>query len=267
MLCGTPNNLRAHVSSKCLAAGKHVYCEKPLTHNIWEARTIARPKASGLATQMGNQGHSTAGMRETCEWIWSGAIGSVREVHAWVSGNRWNPTLTAQPVSAGKSNGSDSVVPAGLNWDLWQEPRQPRPFHKRLYFPVASHRLLGFWQFEHWRFRLSRSRCGLLGIDLKNPTWIDFASAGQTDGNIGPHGCIGYYDFPANAKHPAVKVTWYDGGLKPPKPEGWPTEQALPSRGVLFIGKAAHYFVVELVERQNWCRKAAWPISRNQSPP
>ncbi len=79
VLCGTPDHLHAYVSSKCLAAGKHVYCEKPLTHNIWEARTIAAAaKASGLATQMGNQGHSTAGMRETCEWIWGGAIGSVR---------------------------------------------------------------------------------------------------------------------------------------------------------------------------------------------
>ena len=89
-----------------------------------------------MATQMGNQGHSTEGIRQTCELIWSGALGPVREVHAWVGTKRWNPTLVGRP--------SESMpVPAGLNWDLWLGPREPRPFHTA-YFPVAWR---DFWAF------------------------------------------------------------------------------------------------------------------------
>ena len=84
VLIATPDHLHAYVSILAMKAGKHVYCEKPLTHDIWEARTVAKvAKETGVATQMGNQGRSTEGHRQTAEWIWDGAIGAVREVHAW----------------------------------------------------------------------------------------------------------------------------------------------------------------------------------------
>ncbi len=239
ILCGTPDHLHAYVSAKSLRAGKHVYCEKPLTHNIWEARTIAAiAKRTGLATQMGNQGHSADGMRETCEWIWSGAIGNVREVHAWVSGARWNPGLTSQPTTPGEQ--SDAAPPEGLNWDLWQGPREPRPFDAA-YFPVAWR---DFWDFGNSNigdFACHDLDAACWALDLKHPTLVDFSGAGVGPG-IGPHGCLGHYHFPANDKRPAVQVTWYDGGLKPDIPEGWPADQALPGRGVLFIGDAGVLF-------------------------
>src|SRR5437588_2243629 len=101
ILSATPDHLHAYVSTIAMRSGKHVYCEKPLTHNLWEARRAAQvAKETGVATQMGNQGHSTEGIRETCEWIWSGVIGPVREVHAWVNAKRWNPTLTGRPPKA-----------------------------------------------------------------------------------------------------------------------------------------------------------------------
>jgi len=84
VLVATPDHLHAYVSILAMKAGKHVYCEKPLTHDVWEARTVARvAKETGVATQMGNQGRSSEGHRQTAEWIWDGAIGAVREVHAW----------------------------------------------------------------------------------------------------------------------------------------------------------------------------------------
>lgn len=98
VLCATPDHLHATISVAAMKAGKHVYCEKPLTHNVWEAREVARiAKETGVATQMGNIGHSEEGMRQTCEWIQAGAIGPVREVHAWVSATRWNKDLTGLP--------------------------------------------------------------------------------------------------------------------------------------------------------------------------
>ena len=80
ILCATPDHLHAYVSVTAMRAGKHVYCEKPLTHNIWEARHVAKvARETGVATQMGNSGHSNEGIRQTCEWIWGGAIGPVKE--------------------------------------------------------------------------------------------------------------------------------------------------------------------------------------------
>ncbi len=229
VLCGTPDHLHAFVSTKCLQAGKHVYCEKPLTHNIWEARKVAElAKASGLATQMGNQGHSTDGMRATCEWIWSGAIGAVREVHAWVGGHRWNPKLVGKPET-------NANVPAGLNWDLWLGPRESRPFEPA-YFPVAWRDFWDFGSSNIGDFACHDLDAACWALDLRDPELVDFTPAGPCDSYIGPHGCIGYYQFPANDRRPGVRVTWYDGGLKPRTPEGWPVAEPLPSRGVLFLG-------------------------------
>lgn len=113
ILCATPDHLHAYVSVTAMRAGKHVYCEKPLTHNIWEARHVAKvAKETGVATQMGNQGHSNEGIRQTCEWIWDGVIGPVHEVHVWVAAHRWNKELVGRPTET-------PPVPAGINWDLW----------------------------------------------------------------------------------------------------------------------------------------------------
>ncbi len=229
ILCGTPDHLHAYVSVKCMQAGKHVYCEKPLTHNISEARTVAAwARKSGVATQMGNQGHSTDGMRETCEWIWSGAIGKVRQVHAWVNGNRWNPTLTGRPET-------NTPVPDGLNWNLWQGPREPRPFEPA-YFPVAWRDFWAYGNSNIGDFACHDLDAACWALDLKNPTVIDFSPAGICNSEIGPHGCIGRYQFEATEKRPAVSLTWYDGGLRPELPKGWPANTPLPARGVLFIG-------------------------------
>jgi hypothetical protein len=137
ILCATPDHVHAYVSVLAMRAGKHVYCEKPLTHNIWEARLVARvAKETGLATQMGNLGHSSENIRQTCEWLWAGAIGPVREVHAWVGATRWNKTLTTAPADT-------PPVPEGFNWDLWLGPREPRPYHPA-YAPVKWR---DFWAF------------------------------------------------------------------------------------------------------------------------
>src|SRR3954468_5313232 len=125
VLIATPDHLHAYVSIMAMRAGKHVYCEKPLTHNIREARLVARvAKETRVATQMGNQGRSSEGHRQTVEWIKDGAIGPVREVHAWAGGPR-----TAKQVWPGEG---PATKPAGLNWDLWLGPRADRPYNGKL---------------------------------------------------------------------------------------------------------------------------------------
>jgi predicted dehydrogenase len=229
ILCATPDHLHACVSIMAMRAGKHVYCEKPLTHNIWEARQVAKvAKETGVATQMGNQLHSNDGIRQTCEWIWDGAIGPVREVHAWVGTSRWNPTLTGRPKDT-------PPIPPGVNWDLWLGPREPRPFHPA-YTPVA-------WR-DFWAFG-----CGALGdfgchdldssvwaLDLHEPVSVEAKPVGKMDAEITPHGEICYFNFAARGEKPPVRITWYDGGLMPPRPEELGADEALPNRGALFVG-------------------------------
>ncbi len=229
VLCATPDHLHATISLAAMRSGKHIYCEKPLTHNIAEARLVAKvAEQTGVATQMGNQGHSHEGIRQTCEWIWGGAIGEVTEVHAWVPTTRWNPTLQGVPTEA-------QPVPAGLDWDLWLGPREQRPFHSS-YAPVS-------WR-DYWDFG-----CGAMGdfgchdldaacwaLDLHAPTSVEMFPAGYTDQQLVPYGEIGYFDFAARDDHPPVRIHWYSGGLKPRHPDALPTGSVLPSRGVLFVG-------------------------------
>lgn len=227
VLCATPDHLHAYVSAVAMRAGKHVYCEKPLTHNIWEARQVARiAKESGVATQMGNQGHSSDGIRETCEWLLSGVLGPVRHVHAWVGSPRWNPSLTGRP--------SDKPpVPAGLNWDLWLGPREPRPFHPA-YFPVAWRDFWAFGSSNLGDFGCHDLDAACWALDLHVPLSVETRSAPKPDKEIGPHGSIAYYRFSGSDKNPPVQITWYDGGLAPEWPRELAETEKLPARGVLF---------------------------------
>ena len=229
VLCATPDHLHAHVAVTAMRADKHVYCEKPLTHNIAEARLVAKvARETGAATQLGNQGHSRDTMRLTCELIRAGAIGSVSEVHAWVPATRWNRDLEKPPSQS-------QPLPRGLNWDLWCGPRRPVGFHAA-YAPVSWR---DFWQFG----------CGAMGdfgchdldsafwaLELGMPKTIEMHSAGKSDSAMAPYGEIGYFDFEARGDSPPVRITWYSGGLRPPKPDELPDDVDLPSRGVLFVG-------------------------------
>ncbi len=229
IMCSTPDHTHAFVSMRAMRAGKHVFCEKPLTHNIWEARQVQQmARETGLATQMGNIGHSTDGMRQTVEYLRGGAIGTVREVHAWVPATRWNPGLRGLPTGT-------SPKPTGFDWDQWLGPREPVPYHEA-YTPVK-------WR-DFWRFG-----CGAMGdfgchdmdaatwaFHLKAPTSVELHPAGYSDAEIIPYGEIGYYEFEENGEQKPLKLTWYSGGVQPPRPEQLPTSVAMPRRGTLFVG-------------------------------
>lgn len=229
VLCATPDHLHAYVSVHAMRAGKHVYCEKPLTHNVAEARLVAAvAKETGAATQMGNQLHATRGLRETVAWLRAGAIGPVRQVHAWVGTARWNPTLQHLPTNS-------TPVPPGLNWDLWLGPRESRPFHTA-YAPVSWRDFWAFGAGALGDFGCHDLDSTVWALDLEHPLRIEASAAGTTDPQIAPHGSITSYKFGPRASLPAVDVTWYDGGLRPPTPESLPPGAALPARGALFVG-------------------------------
>ena len=227
-LCATPDHLHAIVSVLSMRAGKHMYCEKPLTHNIWEAREVARiARETGVATQMGNQGHATVGIRQSVEYLQAGAIGTVTEIHAWNDGGRWNPTLLGKPEGA-------HPVPAGMNWDLWLGPREKRDFHPA-YHPVTWR---DFWAFGCARigdFSCHDLDAATWAFDLRDPVRLDAFTVGPTNDEIAPHGCVVHYEFPGRNGQKAPRVTWYDGGVRPRRVEAL-GEFRLPRRGVLFVG-------------------------------
>jgi predicted dehydrogenase len=231
ILCATPDHLHAYVCLTAMRQGKHAYCEKPLTHNVAEARLVARvARETGVATQLGNQGHSGNDIRTTCEIIWSGAIGDVREVHAWTSASRWNKQLTSgTPPTAD--------VPKGMNWDLWLGPRAARPY-SGAYNPVTWRDFWDFGTAPIGDFFCHNFDPALWALELREPLSIEAHAVGGVDPQIAPPGGIYTYRFGARGTMPPVKFTWYEGGLMPARPDGLEPDDRLGAggNGILFMG-------------------------------
>ena len=211
VLIATPDHLHAYASIMAMKSGKHVYCEKPLTHNIREARLVARiARETGVATQMGNQGRSSEGHRQTVEWLKDGAIGAVREVHAW-SGN-------ARSARNQTPKQGPSVKPSGLNWDLWLGPRAERPFSGS-YAPFV-------WR---WWWDFGGGTLPDMGahnfdpafnaLTLDAPLTVEGrASEIDPERSIGSH--MVTYQFGARPDRGPITAYWYDNGLRAPTPLG-----------------------------------------------
>jgi predicted dehydrogenase len=231
VLCATPDHLHAYVCLVAMRRGKHVYCEKPLTHNVAEARLVARvARETGVATQLGNQGHSGNDIRTTCEIIWSGAIGDVREVHAWTGASRWNKQLTSGTPPT-------SEVPKGMNWNLWLGPRTTRPY-STAYNPVTWRDFWDFGTAPIGDFFCHNFDPALWALDLREPLTIEAHAVGGVDPQIAPPGGLYTYRFGERGKMPPVKFTWYEGGLMPARPEGLEPDDRLGAggNGILFVG-------------------------------
>jgi len=216
VMIATPDHTHAVIAAEAMRRKKHVYCQKPLTHDVYESRMLAKmAKETGVTTQMGIQGHSMEGGRLICEWIWDGAIGKVTEVDAWCSlsyypfGHEWwSSKWSRRPKET-------PPVPATLDWDLWLGPAPERPYHPA-YHP-------GVWRCW-WDFG-----CGMMGdrgahtldpvfwaLKLGHPTSVEATSL-DLNPDTHPVASIVTYQFPARGDLPPVKLTWYDG-LRPPRP-------------------------------------------------
>ncbi|MHC4116275.1 MAG: Gfo/Idh/MocA family protein [Planctomycetota bacterium] len=217
VVIATPDHTHAVISMAAMRLGKHVYCQKPLTHDVYESRMLARAaKEEGVVTQMGIQGHSGEGGRLVCEWIADGAIGEVTEVDAWCSLSYY-PFGHASWSSKWSRRPKDTPpVPATLDWDMWLGPAPHRPYH-----PAYHPRVWRCW----WDFG-----CGMMGdrgahtldpvfwaLKLGQPTSVE-ANSLDLNPDTHPVASIVTYQFPARGDLPPVKLTWYDG-LKPPRPE------------------------------------------------
>jgi len=212
VLCATPDHTHAFIAITAMRQGKHVYCEKPLAHNIWETRLIAKvARETGVATQMGNHGHSSSGMRTACEWIWDGAIGAVREIHAWSPSRHWRKE-PGRPLET-------PPVPAGFNWDLWLGPREFRPYHPA-YAPYIWRDWWAFGTGSLGNLAVHNLDTAVWALNLEHPLSVEGVTTGGVDSEVAAYGGFYTYQFGPSGDRPAVKMTWYDGGLRPPVPEG-----------------------------------------------
>ncbi len=243
IVCATPDHAHAVICIMAMKMGKHVYCEKPLAHNVWEVRRMAAAaKETGVATQIGVQGHSGEGIRQTCEWIGDGAVGPVREVHAWsddVVGG-WNAVQGLGSWVKGPGRPRETPpVPAGLNWDLWLGPREERPYHPS-YAPFTWRVWWAFGTGSIGDMGCHNMDPAVTALRLEHPTSVEATAAG-VDGETTPFGAIYIYRFGPRGDMPPVTLTWYDGGLRPPTPEGLDPDDPKQrlgegTNGILFVG-------------------------------
>jgi predicted dehydrogenase len=235
VVVATPDHSHAIVSIHAMKLGKHVYCEKPLTHSVWESRMMTKiAKEYKVATQMGNQGNSGEGIRQICEWIWDGAIGEVREVHAWTNRPIWPQGLERPKESM--------PVPDTLNWDLFLGPAPVRPYNS-IYTPWNWR---GWWDFGTGA--LGDMACHIIdpifkALKLKYPTKVQ-ASSTLLNTESAPVAEVVTLTFPERERlvkvaMPEVKIKWWDGGLLPERPAELPDGELMGRNsdgGCLFIG-------------------------------
>jgi len=222
VVIGTADHHHAPASIRAIRAGKHVYCEKPLTHTVFEARLIAKAAAEkGVATQLGTQIHAENNYRRVVEIIRAGVIGDVTEAHVWV-GKGWG---------GGDRPAKGDPVPANLNWNLWLGPAPERPYANGIYHPANWRRWWDFGQGTLGDMACHYMDLPFWALDLRHPTRCE-AEGPPVHAETCPLGLIVKYDFPARGTMPACKLTWYDGDLIPQKING----QAVPANGVMFVG-------------------------------
>jgi predicted dehydrogenase len=249
VMVATPDHLHAFVSMAAIKLGKHVYCEKPLTHSVWEARQIAQAaREHNVATQMGNQGQASDDTRRLSEFILDNAIGPVREVHIWT--DRPSNGLFNEYWPQGITRPKDTPpVPDTLDWDLWVGPAPSRPYHPA-YVPFKWR---GWWDFGTGA--LGDIGCHAMdpvfrALELGSPLPIGWgegrsatchplsvqASSSRVNNETYPLASMVTYEFPARGEMPPLKLIWYDGNLRPPRPPELEEDQEMGDNGHLLIG-------------------------------
>lgn len=225
VVIATPDHTHAVIAAAAMRAGKHVYCQKPLTHTIHEARKLAEiAKECKVVTQMGIQGHSSRDARRLCEWIAAGVIGEVREVDAWCSLTYypWGHAYWSSPLGVRPTD--TPPVPDTLDWDLWIGPAPMRPYHPT-YHPLTWRSWLDF----------GSSMMGDRGVHTLDPIFWALklgqpisVEGSSTDINQEVHPIAGIvrFEFPEREGMPPLTLNWYDG-VRAPRPRDLPNSEEM----------------------------------------
>jgi predicted dehydrogenase len=279
VVVATPDHLHAFAAMEAIKRGKNVYCEKPLTHSVWEARRLATAaREAKVATQMGNQGQASGETRQLCEYVWAGAIGDIHEAHIWT--DRPSNGLFNEYWPQGVSRPKDTPsVPDTLDWDLWLGPAPSRPYNPA-YLPFKWR---GWWDFGTGA--LGDIGCHAMdpvfrALKLGTPNSVQAAST-RVNEETYPLGSIVTYQFPARSAEPQAinchvkglsgaaaggvamppcKLIWYDGGLRPPRPDGLPDGKQMGDNGRMLVGDKG--FILGNTIYPESCAKEAGQIAK-----
>lgn len=228
VVVSTTEHTHALASVMAMKRGKHVYCEKPLAHSVYEARLMRETaRQTKVATQMGTQIHAGDNYRRVVELVQSGTIGPVREAHAWVE----------QGIEGPRSRPAESQpVPKNLHWDLWLGPAPERPYHA-CYFERRSMSWQNWWDFGNGALGDMGSHIIDLpfwALELQAPTTVEAEGPLPVREETYPDYLTVRWEHPARGKRPPLKLTWYDGKQRPESPEGVDLKKW--HLGVMFIG-------------------------------
>jgi predicted dehydrogenase len=248
VIVATPDHHHAPASIRAMRMGKHVYCQKPLTHSVYEARLMRETaKKYKVATQMGNQGSAESGLRRAIEVIQAGTIGNVRQVHVWSNRPIW-------PQGMGRPTGT-SPVPSNIHWDLFLGPAPERPYHPD-YQPFKWRGWVDYGTGALGDMACHTANMPFRALKLGYPTSIEAETSGF-NGESYPKSSTIRFEFPAREGLAPVSFFWYDGGRKPnddvagevlsrietqKDKEGKPMARKLPGSGCLLIGDKGHLF-------------------------
>ncbi len=236
VVIGVPDHNHAVIAMEAMRRGKHVYCEKPLTHNIGDVRKLmAAAHKYNVVTQLGNQGHSSDTIRQLCEWVWAGAIGPVHTVHAGCDAFK---NVYCQIPNLGKVD-QHYDVPAGLDYDLWLGPEPYRPYtplwvpwNWRGWLPFGSG-AIGDW-FCHvidpsfWALSLDAPTSVVAEVKDWDPV---------KDGLTYPPATKITFEFPARGNRGPVTVVWFDGNNSVPRPEAFSKDDQVNGVGAILFGE------------------------------
>ena len=238
VVIATPDHTHAVITMAAIQAGQHIFCQKPLTHTVHEARMITQAaRKSKVQTQMGNQGHSSGAIRMVREWVQSGSIGDVKEVHAWTDRpdkGPWYANFAARDLPK-----DHPPAPDHLNWDLWLGPAKERKFHPA-YHPFKWRSWLDFGTGA-----LGDMGCHILdpacwALDLMNPTSITTEvkhHKPELAGEAHPIASTVTYEFPQRGKLCPMKLVWHDGVYTVPRPKMLEEGRKLPASGAIIYGE------------------------------
>ena len=232
VVVATPDHTHAVITMAAMKNGKHVYCEKPLTHTVAEARKITEAaRKYNVVTQMGTQLHGENHLKLLVEMLKSGVIGDVSEVHVWI-GRTWG----------GKTRPKEKMpVPKGMDWDLWLGPAPYRPYHSE-YTP---------WLWRNWRDFgtgvIGDFGCHIIdpafwGLDLGNKFAVEAVSTSYNNESY-PLTSTVKYEFPARGNLGSLKLTWHDNGMKPFRPDELEDNRNMPVNGSIYVGDKGKLFV------------------------
>jgi len=255
VVVATPDHTHAAVAMAAMSLGKHVYVQKPLCWSVHEARALAKKAAeTKVATQMGNQGHSLDDARKAIEYVQGGYIGDVTEVHIWTNRPHaywpqgvprpaasttkpedlgWNTKAVAERLAATMA-AAPITVPEGLAWDLFLGPAPSVPYHP-IYHPMNWRGWVDWGQGALGDMGAHLVDHPFWALELGMPTTIETVST-PFNGASYPTATMTHYEFAARGSKPAVKLTWYDGGFMPSRPEELGETKLDAGGGVLYIG-------------------------------